>query len=83
MAKEKKVAKLSDGSIKAFEMLKANGDMTVAEMKEKGLEGVNSSHLTALKNRGIVSATEVEREIVTVVKRKVSVYSLLVTELTE
>ena len=75
MAKQEK--KLSDGALRAYEMLKENKDgLTIAEMKELGFTNVNSSHLTALKNRGIVDAVQVEREVVTVVKRKVNVYTL-------
>ena len=45
-----KVNKLSEGSLKVLEIMKAsNTGMTVAEIKENGFEGVNSSHLTALK----------------------------------
>jgi len=73
----KKVTKLSEGALKALEILKSSeSGLTIAEIKEKGFEDVNSSHLTALKNRGIVDTMEVEREVVTVVKRKVNVYTL-------
>ena len=78
-----KVNKLSEGSLKVLEIMKAsNTGMTVAEIKENGFEGVNSSHLTALKNRGIVESQEVVREVVSVTKRKMNVYTLveLVTE---
>jgi hypothetical protein len=71
---EKKLPKLSDGSLKALEMIK-KGVGTAQEMKDKGLE-VNSSHLTALVNRGLVVANPVEKEIQVVVKRKVNEYSL-------
>ena len=75
MAKQEK--KLSDGALKAYEMLKENENgLTIAEMKDLGFTNVNSSHLTALKNRGIVDSVQVEREVVTVVKRKVNVYTL-------
>ena len=75
MAKQEK--KLSDGALKAYEMLKENKDgLTIADMKNLGFTDVNSSHLTALKNRGIVDSVQVEREVVTVVKRKVNVYTL-------
>jgi hypothetical protein len=71
---EKKLPKLSDGSLKALEMIK-KGVSTAQEMKDKGFE-VNSSHLTALVNRGLVVANTVEKEMQVVVKRKVNEYTL-------
>lgn len=71
---EKKLPKLSDGSLKALEMIK-KGVSTAQEMKDKGFE-VNSSHLTALVNRGLVVANTVEKEMQVVVKRKVNEYAL-------
>ena len=70
-----KIAKLSDGAIKALEMLK-EGSATAHDLKEKGYTGINSAHLKALENRGLVTAVEVEKEIVTVVKRKVKEYTI-------
>lgn len=65
-------------SAKALEVLKVlgTGEATVAELKDKGLEGLNSAHLTALVNRGFVAAEKVTVEVPTVVKRKVNKYSL-------
>lgn len=65
-------------SAKALEVLKVltEGEFTVAELKEKGLDGLNSAHLTALVNRGLVEAEKVTVEVPTVVKRKVNKYSL-------
>lgn len=71
----KKVAKLSEGSLKALEMLKG-GTNTAQGLKELGFEGLNSAHLKALENRGLVTAVEVEKEVVTVVRRKVKEYTI-------
>jgi hypothetical protein len=74
MDNKKKVAKLSDGSLKALEFIK-KGITTAQEMKDNGFE-VNSAHLTALVNRGLISANQVEKEFQVIVKRKVNEYSL-------
>lgn len=74
---KRKTKALSDGAIKAFNLLKEHGALTVAEMKELGFQGANSSHLTALKNRGFVQNETVEVEMVSVSKRKVQNYSLI------
>jgi len=79
MAKVAKVAKLSEGAVGALEALKVAGVATASELKAKGLEGLNSAHLTALVARGLATAVEVEREVVAIVKRTVKEYT--VTEL--
>ena len=71
----KKETPLSPKAVEILADLKANGASTLAEIKERGIDGVNSSHLTALKNRGLVSSVEVEKEVVTVAKRKVLEYT--------
>ena len=72
-----KLAKLSEGALKTLEAIKTAGkSVTAHELKELGLEGLNSAHLKALENRGLVTAVEVEKEIVTVVKRKVKEYTI-------
>lgn len=72
-----KLAKLSEGALKALEAIKTAGkSVTASELKELGLEGLNSAHLKALENRGLVTAVEVEKEIVAVVKRKVKEYTV-------
>lgn len=48
---------------------------TLAEMKARGLK-VNPSVLRALIDRGLVESTQVEKEVVTVVKRNVGFYTL-------
>jgi peroxiredoxin len=74
MDKNKKLPKLSEGSLKALDFIK-KGITTAQEMKDKGFN-VNSAHLTALVNRGLINALQVEKEFQVVVKRKVNDYSL-------
>ena len=75
-----KVRELSEKAKEVLAVLKASEKaLTLAELKEK-VENLNSSHLTALRNRNLVSATEVEKEVVTVVKRKVNSYSVVAAE---
>ena len=71
-----KVNKVSAGALKALEALKAVGTATAKDLKDNGLEGLNSAHLTALVNRGLVEATDTVVEVVTVVKRKVKAYTI-------
>lgn len=73
----KKVAKLSESAIKVLEAIKgAEKGITAHELKENGLENVNSAHLKALENRGLVSAVSVEKYIVQTVKRTVKEYTI-------
>ena len=65
---------LSDGANKALALLKEKGALTIAEMKNLGFENANSSHLTALKKRGLVDSVETEIEVQVVQKRKVQKY---------
>ncbi len=67
--------KLSALSLQALEMLKGKS-MTASELKDLGLNDVNSAHLTALANRGLISADKVEVEVQTIVKRKVNKYTV-------
>jgi hypothetical protein len=79
MNKVTKVAKLSEGALGALDTLKvlgAKGAVTAKDLKDAGLEGLNSAHLPALVNRGLVDTADVEVEVVTVVKRKVKAYTL-------
>ena len=72
----KKVAALSATAVEILEVLKsAEKPMTLAEIKEV-VPTANSAHLTALRNRSKVGAVEVEKEIVTVSKRKVLEYNV-------
>lgn len=66
---------LSALSLQALEVLKG-GDATANEIKDKGLENLNSAHLTALVNRGLIEAEKVTVEVPTIVKRKVNKYRL-------
>lgn len=68
---------LSEGANLALKMLTEKGALTIAEMKALGFENANSSHLTALKKRGLVDSTEVEVEVQVVQKRKVQKYFIV------
>ena len=65
---------LSEGANLALKMLTEKGAMTISQMKELGFENANSSHLTALKKRGLVDSVEVEIEVQVTQKRKVQKY---------
>jgi len=76
----KKVAALSDKAQEVLEVLTASEvALTLADLKEL-VDGVNSSHLTALRNRGLVAADKMEKEVVTVAKRTVNTYSIKALE---
>ena len=70
----KTVAPLSDGAKKALALLKEKGALTIADMKALGFTNANSSHLTALKRRGLVDSVETEIEVQVIQKRKVQKY---------
>ena len=74
MSKEK--SPLSLGAKEALALLEKYGDLTIAKMKELGLDA-NSSHLTALKNRGLITSETIEIEVQTVSKRKVQLYTIV------
>ena len=79
-----KVNQLSEGAKKVYEILKANGgSLTIAEIKEKGFTGANSSHLVALRTRGYLESEIVEREVPAIVKKKVNLYTLTEKEMDE
>ena len=65
---------LSEGANLALKILTEKGAMTISQMKELGFTNANSSHLTALKRRGLVDSEEVEIEVQVVQKRKVQKY---------
>ena len=65
---------LSEGANLALALLKEKGAMTISQMKELGFTNANSSHLAALKRRGLVDSVEVEIEVQVVQKRKVQKY---------
>ena len=65
---------LSPKSLEVLEILKGSNEAVT--MSDLNLEGLNSAHLTALVNRGLVTADKVIVEVPTVVKRKVNAYTL-------
>lgn len=72
----KEQPKLSAGALRALELLREFGPLTVAEMKEKGFAEANSAHLVALKRRGLIESEDTIIEVPTVVKRKVQLYKI-------
>ena len=71
-----KTVKLSAGAVDALKALATVKTATAKDLKDAGLEGLNSAHLTALVNRGLAESHDVEVEVVTVVKRKVKAYTV-------
>jgi len=71
----KKITKLSEGALKALEMLK-EGAKTAADIKIRGF-AVNSAHLTVLVKRGYATSEDstIECEFCGS-KRKVKAYTL-------
>jgi hypothetical protein len=57
-------------------MVSAGKALTMEEVKALGINA-NPAHFTALKNRGFITATQVEKEVVTVQKRKVNEYAIV------
>ena len=75
--KKNNLKNLSAGALEVLEVLKGSEpEITFAELKEGGLDGLNSAHLTALVRRGLVSAEMKQKEFTQVVKRKVNVYTI-------
>jgi hypothetical protein len=72
---EKKPAELSAVSLEVLEFLKTNESATLAEIKA-AIPAVNPSNLTALRNRELVNAVEIEIPVQVTVKRKVLSYSV-------
>lgn len=73
--KTKKVNPLSEGAINALKAI-SKGPATAVDLKAKGLENLNSAHLTALAKRGYVETEEVEIEVPAIIKRKVKRYTI-------
>lgn len=71
-----KTVKLSAGAVDALKALATVKTATAKDLKDAGLEGLNSAHLSALVNRGLAESRDVEVEVVTVVKRKVKAYTI-------
>ena len=73
----KKERALSEKALEIFEVLRTSETpMTLADIKVL-VPDANSSHLTALVNRDKVAAEKVEKEVVTVTKRTVNLYSFV------
>jgi DNA-binding transcriptional ArsR family regulator len=71
-----KVNPLSPKAQEILDFLKGQvGAITLADIKAN-IEGANSAHLTALRSRGLIDATETEKEVVRVVKSKVLTYAV-------
>ena len=66
---------LSPKAKEALAILKTEGEMTFAELKER-IADLNPAHLTALVNRGDATARKVEIEEPVIKKRKVNAYSV-------
>jgi hypothetical protein len=74
----KKVLPLSPIAVSIFNLMKAEGKaLTLAEVQALGITEANASHFTALRNRGLIASEQIEKEVVTVAKRKVNVYTLV------
>lgn len=73
---KKKIKSLSPGALRALKMIQEAKVATARDLKELGFEGLNSAHLKALENRGLVEAEDVEMEVVQIVKRKVKRYTI-------
>lgn len=65
---------LSPKSLEVLQVLK--GVESPMTMNDLQVENLNSAHLTALVNRGLVVAEKVVVEVPTTVKRKVNAYTL-------
>lgn len=72
----KQVAPLSPEAQAIYDlMVKEQRALTLAEVVELGVPA-NSAHFTALRNRGMINAEKIEKEVVSVSKRKVNTYTL-------
>ena len=73
----KKMAKLSEASKQALEVIKnSEGAVTFAQVK-KELPNLNPAHLGALTRRGLVKSEPKEVEEWVLVKKKVNVYTFV------
>lgn len=73
----RKLKPLSAGAVAVYEaMVEAGKPLTMAELKDLGI-AANPAHFTALRNRGLITAEQVEREVVSVQTRKVNEYALV------
>lgn len=73
----KKVAPLSPEAVAVFNAMREAGKaLTMEEVKALGINA-NPAHFTALKNRGYITSEQVEKEVVTVQKRKINEYTVV------
>ena len=61
-------------------MVKEGRPLTLAEVRELGIDGANSDHFIALHNRGLITTKDVEKEVGEVKTRTVKIYSLADSE---
>lgn len=74
----KTFAPLSEAAQAIYDlMVKEGRPLTLAEVRELGIDNANSAHFTALRNRGLITAEDVEKEVVEVKTRTVKIYSLV------
>lgn len=73
---------LSETATKVLEFVRENPETTMADIK-KEIPNANPAHLNALRNRGLVSAEKIEKEVLVTTKRKVLSYSPVETETSE
>jgi hypothetical protein len=72
-----KKRELSKESKLAFEELRKNEDgLTFAELKVI-IPSLNSSHLTALRNDGLIIGEQIEKEVMRPVKTKVNLWKVV------
>lgn len=77
----KTFAPLSDMAQAIYDlMVKEGRPLTLADVRAAGIDGANSAHFTALRNRGLITADDVEKEVVEVKTRTVKIYSLADSE---
>lgn len=77
----KTFAPLSEAAQAIYDlMVKEGRPLTLAEVRELGIDNANSAHFTALRNRGLITADDVEKEVVEVKTRTVKIYSLADSE---
>lgn len=73
----KTFAPLTEVAQAIYDLMVAEGrPLTLVEVRELGIENANSAHFTALRNRNLIVADDIEKEVVTVAKRTVKLYSL-------
>jgi len=76
----KTVRELSDKAKEILAVLETNSgkELTIADLKELGVESPNGSQLSALETRGLITSREVERVVPKIVK--VKAYQIIETK---